>query len=312
MTAFIKLSPRLLAATLSAATLLLPAVAHAQEVPSYASAPQAQSQDEKITGRIQSIDGVFNITVADDRGFTDSVQLRQGTIINPTGLTLAVGMSVSILGYNGGQVFYANEIDTPYTYSGPAPVPVYYGAGWWYPGFAYGYGPSFSLVFAFGGGWGNNGYCYRAPWAGHWWAGNPSWGVGFHGYQGGTYAYNSHGGYYNSSSHGGYAYNNAHGAQPGTGARPEEHQLAPNQGPQYDHAIQRYASPAGPQAGYHAPSNGGYGGYSQGNAGYHAPSNGGGYRAPAGGGGGGGYHGGGGGGGGAASHGGGGGGGGHR
>ncbi len=35
----------------------------------------------------------------------------------------------------------------PYQYSGPAPVAVYYGPGSWYPGYAAGWGPSFSLVF---------------------------------------------------------------------------------------------------------------------------------------------------------------------
>jgi hypothetical protein len=42
------------------------------------------------------------------------------------------------------------EIDTPYQYSGPAPVAVYYGPGAWYPGYAAGWGPSFSLVFNVG------------------------------------------------------------------------------------------------------------------------------------------------------------------
>lgn len=50
-------------------------------------------------------------------------------------------MSVTIIGYNAGSVFQANEIDTPYSYPGPPVVPVYYGPGWWYPGFAYGWGP---------------------------------------------------------------------------------------------------------------------------------------------------------------------------
>jgi hypothetical protein len=47
-------------------------------------------------------------------------------------------------------VFDAIEIDTPYSYDGPPPDPVYYGPGYWYPGFAYGYGPAFSLGWGFG------------------------------------------------------------------------------------------------------------------------------------------------------------------
>jgi hypothetical protein len=129
--------------------LVLPLAASAQGVPSYAQ-PGNTSQDETITGRVIAINDVWHITVADDRGFNDTVELHQGTIINPTGLTLAPGMSVTIEGYGNGPVFEANEIDTPYSYGGPLPVPVYYGAGWWYPGYPYGYGPSFNLFFNFG------------------------------------------------------------------------------------------------------------------------------------------------------------------
>jgi hypothetical protein len=168
----LKLASRLLAATLVTAGLLLPAVASAQYGPPpppgqqpypppqpypqqpygqqpYGPPSYAQPQEETIHGRVYSINGTFNITVTDDNGYMDNVELHQGTIINPTGLTLAPGMEVTIEGYNAGAAFEANEIDTPYTYSGPLPVPVYYGPGWWYPGFAYGYGPSFGLSFVF-------------------------------------------------------------------------------------------------------------------------------------------------------------------
>jgi hypothetical protein len=147
-----KLPARLLAVTLATAGLLVPAIASAQYAPSYAQPQYSQSQDESIHGRIYSIDGTFNITVTDDNGYMDNVQLHQGTVINPTGLTLAPGMEVTIAGYSGGQVFEANEIDTPYTYYGARPVPVFYGAGWWYPGYSYGYGPSFLLDVVIGGG----------------------------------------------------------------------------------------------------------------------------------------------------------------
>ena len=63
---------------------------------------QQVADDQQIRGRISSFDGGYNLTVADERGFTDNVQLHDGTIINPTGLTLAPGMVVSILGYNAG------------------------------------------------------------------------------------------------------------------------------------------------------------------------------------------------------------------
>ncbi len=283
MPAFLKTSPRILAAAFAAAALFLPVASRAQELPPYATAP---AQDQQIHGRIESIDGTFNLTVRDDNGYLDAIQLRQGTIINPTGLTLAPGMIVTVIGYSGGSVFNANEIDTPYTYSGPAPTPVYYGAGWWYPGYAYGYGPSFSLgiVVGFGGGYS----CYRTPWAGHWWGGSPGW------YHGGGYAYggSSHGGYGNGgSSHGGYG----NGAPPSNGNYP--HGGYGGQGSGFTGSGQHPGEPGNPisteprnpqpgppyhpvpvvgtNPGYHAPSSG---------VTYHAPSyNPGTYRAPGGG-----------------------------
>jgi hypothetical protein len=162
-------TPRLLAAVLALSGLALPIVASAQDIPSYAQ-PATASADETITGRIASINGTFTITVNDDRGFVDNVELYQGTIINPTGLTLEDGMSVTLVGYADGSQFVANEIDTPYTLSEAAPPPVYYGAGWWYPGFAYGYGPAFSLglIFGAGGAW----HVAHEPFHGHPWSGS--------------------------------------------------------------------------------------------------------------------------------------------
>src|SRR6202030_1825828 len=147
------------------------------DVPSYAQSASASS-DETITGRIASIDGTFNITVNDANGYADSVALYQGTIINPTGLTLESGMDVTIQGYADGSEFVANEIDTPYQVSGPAPAPAYYGPGWWYPGFAYGYGPAFSLNVVFGGG--NAWHAQRQSFHGRPWAGSDGRAYGQH------------------------------------------------------------------------------------------------------------------------------------
>jgi hypothetical protein len=148
---FLKNISKATATAIAVAGLIFPAAASAQNVPSYAQQGYANG-DQTIQGRVASIDGTFNITVLDDNGYSDAVELHQGTIINPTGLTLEPGMTVTIDGYNAGPVFEANQIDTPYQYSGPRPIPVYYGAGWWYPGYAYGYGPSFSLSLVFGSG----------------------------------------------------------------------------------------------------------------------------------------------------------------
>ncbi|HEY4441553.1 MAG TPA: hypothetical protein VGN14_13935 [Candidatus Elarobacter sp.] len=158
-----------LAAALAAGGGALPRVAGAQDLPSYAR--PAPSQDETITGRIQSVDDAFHLTIRDDRGFVDNVQLRHGTIINPRGLTLEAGMSVTVIGHNAGQYFDATEIDTPYSYSGEAPSPTYYGPGWWYPGFDYGFGPAFGLGLGYG--WGNTVVIVQQPFQGHAWNGQP-------------------------------------------------------------------------------------------------------------------------------------------
>jgi hypothetical protein len=157
-----------LAALAFSASVAAPLAAVAQDIPSYAQpAGPSGSDDAQIRGRVTAFDGAYGLTVRDDQGYVDNVQLHEGTIINPTGLTLAPGMVVSILGYNEGPYFSANEIDTPYTfYSG---VPYYAGHPWDY------YGPTFGLTFFFG----NVG----------WWHGNY-----FHGpyrYNGGVRVYNS-------------------------------------------------------------------------------------------------------------------------
>jgi hypothetical protein len=159
----------LFVALVAALTLSAPLAASAQDAPSYAQPPAGYDGggDAQIRGRILNFDGGYNLQVRDDKGYVDNVVLHQGTIINPTGLTLAPGMVVSILGYNAGSYFGANEVDTPYTYySG---VPYYGGHPWNY------YGPSISLGFFFG----NVG----------WWHGD-SFGGGYH-YNGGARIYNN-------------------------------------------------------------------------------------------------------------------------
>ena len=147
---------RILAATVAVAGVSLPMAALAQgqgaEAPTYAR-PSYASDEETIKGRITSVNG-YTVQIRDDRGFIDNVQLHQGTVINPTGLTLAPGMSVTVLGYNRGQAFAANEIDTPYMSYGayPAyyPYPAYVGYPYW--------GSSFSLGFRFGDRFGGRGH----------------------------------------------------------------------------------------------------------------------------------------------------------
>jgi hypothetical protein len=140
---FATLPTAITAATLAGAIGLLSAApAAAQPVPSYASG----SSDETIHGTVAAVNGRYSITVRDARGFLDNVTLHRGTIINPTGLSLAPGQAVTILGRNEGSTFAANEIDTPY-----ALYPAYGYYGYPYP---YGFGPVYRVGLRFGRGFG--------------------------------------------------------------------------------------------------------------------------------------------------------------
>ncbi len=83
--------------------------------------------------------------VRDVRGFVDHVTLRQGTVINPTGIRLQPGFSVTVTGHTSGSTFVADEIDTPYRFYGYA-YPYYY-PYYYYP-------PYYGLSLGFGWGWG--------------------------------------------------------------------------------------------------------------------------------------------------------------
>jgi hypothetical protein len=114
---------RIIAALLSIAALSTPLAARAQQAPSAPTyARPAVNGEETIRGRVNGFDGKYSLQVRDDRGFIDNVQLHQGTIINPTGLSLQPGMPVTIAGYNRGRVFAANQIDTPYGSYGFVPA----------------------------------------------------------------------------------------------------------------------------------------------------------------------------------------------
>jgi hypothetical protein len=131
-----------------------PARAAASPTPSYAR-PAPASDEETIHGRILSFNGQYDMQVRDDRGFVDHVRLHQGTVINPVGLTLTSGMSVTMMGYARGDVFQANEIDTPYSVSYPVPVPVY--GSPYYPYYPY-YGSGVIIAPEFGWGWHHHGW----------------------------------------------------------------------------------------------------------------------------------------------------------
>ena len=109
-------------------------------MPSYATRPSYANTEETIRGRVLSFDGGYDLRVRDARGFVDNVRLHRGTVINPTGLTLAPGMSVTIYGRNAGGFFAANEIDTPYHQQAIVAVPVYpYPYPYWGPYYRFGF-----------------------------------------------------------------------------------------------------------------------------------------------------------------------------
>jgi hypothetical protein len=128
--------PALAAAAASFVVATAPAAA---QTPSY-----AVKSEQQIQGRITSIDGKYAIEVRDAHGYVDNVSLHDGTIINPTGITLEPGFRVTIYGDPRGSAFVANEIDTPYNYVPVAYDPYLY-PYWGYPyygpfvGFRFGY-----------------------------------------------------------------------------------------------------------------------------------------------------------------------------
>jgi hypothetical protein len=87
--------------------------------------PSYAIKHETIHGRVAGFDGHYSLTVRDDRGYLDRITLREGTVINPTGLRLATGMQVTVVGENAGNTFVAFEIDTPYSMQPPAYAPGY-------------------------------------------------------------------------------------------------------------------------------------------------------------------------------------------
>ena len=81
--------------------------AAAQEFPSYAQ----PLGNERLSGTVvRFAPGSYDIGLLDDRGFVDRIVLHRGTIIEPNGLDLALGMRVSIIGRAADTSFVANEI----------------------------------------------------------------------------------------------------------------------------------------------------------------------------------------------------------
>jgi hypothetical protein len=113
-------APRIAAVALALCGAFGSGTAQAQDVPSYARpeapppVPSYARRQEVLRGRITAMNGKYGISVRDDRGFVDTVELHDGTVITPRGFRLAPGVTVTVYGHSGGNVFNADEIDTPY------------------------------------------------------------------------------------------------------------------------------------------------------------------------------------------------------
>jgi hypothetical protein len=108
-----------LAMTVLYTLFLLSSPVSAQERPSYA-LPQVQPQNV-VRGVYWSQVDKYHIYVKDVNGYIDSIELYQGTVINPTGITLVPGMALVIYGEARDRVFFAHQIDTIYGYAVPIP-----------------------------------------------------------------------------------------------------------------------------------------------------------------------------------------------
>jgi hypothetical protein len=99
---------RLMSSAAIVAALVLPlgTEADAQNAP-------AASGNDTIQGVIKTINGRYGLTVTDNGGGLEGVTMHQGTIINRSGLRLATGMLLIIVGHRDGSTFDANKIDAP-------------------------------------------------------------------------------------------------------------------------------------------------------------------------------------------------------
>ena len=144
------------------------ASADTSSVPAYAQPVQPGS--ETIGGIILAYDGHFAVTLQDDRGFNDTVRLRNGTEIDPEGVRLHRGERVIMHGHADGDVFAADTValddsagapggDQLYTDDGSYQYSAGYddGDGYGYGGAYYGGGGYYGGGYGHGSGYNGNG-----------------------------------------------------------------------------------------------------------------------------------------------------------
>jgi hypothetical protein len=81
--------------------------------PGTGSAQILPAANEHITGTILTYatdNDEQNLTLADDRGYTDRVTLADDVVLKPAGVHLARGMHIALDGYNAGKWFDALQL----------------------------------------------------------------------------------------------------------------------------------------------------------------------------------------------------------
>jgi hypothetical protein len=94
--------------TAAGALCIVPLAAAAQ---TDAAPPAPPTNDETIHGTVDSLPSHYTLLLRDDRGFVDTVTLRDETVVNPSDLQLTAGLAVTIVGHADGKTFDADEID---------------------------------------------------------------------------------------------------------------------------------------------------------------------------------------------------------
>jgi hypothetical protein len=107
MTRRILAIPMLAALLAGAGAIASTAAPAAAQYAPYAYGPY---QRQNVVNGIVTYFYQFNMTIQAPSGAIIPVQLHQGTIINPLGLSLAPGMPVTVRGYWANGAFFANRI----------------------------------------------------------------------------------------------------------------------------------------------------------------------------------------------------------
>jgi hypothetical protein len=90
---------------LAVSVLAVPVLAVAQPMPMQGGGAMLQQDPNHVRGRVDSFDGHYRLVVHGQR-----VRLHPGTVIHPTGATIAPGQFVIVRGHWTGHHFDADEV----------------------------------------------------------------------------------------------------------------------------------------------------------------------------------------------------------